>query len=209
MAVTAGTPTNIAPLSARLWPAAGLNPALRAVLLIAFGSLLLTISAKIKVPFYPVEMTMQTFVVLLIGATYGWRLALATIGVYLAQGAFGMPVFTGTPEKGLGLAYMMGPTGGFLIGFAVAGAIAGWLAERGAVKSVVTLFGALLLADAALFAIGYLWLAFGAVLPNGATGIGMENAFKFGVLPFVLGDLFKIGLATAIVALGWKAADAR
>ena len=85
--------------------------------LILLGTLLLTISAKIKVPFYPVPMTMQTFVVVLIGIAFGWKLGLATIFAYLFEGAIGLPVFAGTPEKGIGIIYMMGPTGGYLVGF--------------------------------------------------------------------------------------------
>lgn len=87
------------------------------LVLLVVGVAALWVSAKVKVPFYPVDMTMQTMVVLLIGAAYGWRLAGATLALYLAQGAIGMPVFTGTPEKGLGIAYLAGPTGGYLFGF--------------------------------------------------------------------------------------------
>ena len=90
---------------------------LRKITLVIFGTLLLTISAKVKVPFYPVPMTMQTFVVVLIGITLGWKLGLTTIFIYLFEGAIGLPVFAGTPEKGIGIVYMMGPTGGYLIGF--------------------------------------------------------------------------------------------
>ena len=90
---------------------------LKKVSFVLIGTLLLTISAKIKVPFYPVPMTMQTFVVVLIGITLGWKLGLATVLTYLFEGAIGLPVFAGTPEKGIGISYMMGPTGGYLIGF--------------------------------------------------------------------------------------------
>ena len=89
------------------------------------GSILLAISSKIKIPFYPVPMTMQTFIVLLIGITLGWKLAVATISLYLFEGIIGLPVFSGTPEKGVGLAYFVGPTMGYLIGFIVAGYLAG------------------------------------------------------------------------------------
>ena len=104
--------------------------ALRAVALAVLGSLLLWASAKIQVPFYPVPMTFQTAVVFLIGLAYGWRLAVATLLLYLAQGAMGLPVFAGTPEKGIGLPYMVGPTGGYLAGFVAAAAITGWVGER-------------------------------------------------------------------------------
>src|SRR5256885_9623717 len=112
---------------AAMWPArtsAGLRFAALAVL----GSLALTLSAKLQVPFYPVPMTMQSLVVLLIGLAFGWRLGTATVLLYLAEGLAGLPVFAGTPEKGIGLAYMMGPTGGYLVGFVLAAAFLGWLA---------------------------------------------------------------------------------
>ena len=114
-------------LAEALWPASS-GDVLRNGLLVVAGSLLLTLSAKINVPFYPVPMTMQTLAALVIGVAFGWRLGAATVTFYLVQGAFGLPVFAGTPEKGIGLAYLMGPTGGYLIGFAVAAALVGWLA---------------------------------------------------------------------------------
>src|SRR5947209_549651 len=106
------TPT----LIAALWPA-GASAGLRFAVLAGLGSLALTLSAKLQVPFYPVPMTMQSLVVLLIGLGFGWRLGTATVLLYLAEGLAGLPVFAGTPEKGIGLAYMMGPTGGYLAGF--------------------------------------------------------------------------------------------
>ena len=95
------------------------------ILFALIGTILLAISSKIKIPFYPVPMTMQTFVVLLIGIAFGWKLAVATISLYLFEGIIGIPVFSGTPEKGIGLIYFTGPTMGYLIGFIVAGYIAG------------------------------------------------------------------------------------
>ena len=100
---------------------------LKTILIVFIGSIVLTISAKINVPFYPVPMTMQTFVVIFIGMAFGWKLGLATVFAYLVEGAFGLPVFAGTPEKGIGIAYMIGPTGGYLFGFLVAVFIAGFL----------------------------------------------------------------------------------
>ena len=113
-----------------LWPARGASRPLRALLLALLGSALLTISAKIEVPFYPVPMTMQTLVVLLLGMAFGARLGAATVLLYLAEGAVGLPVFAGTPERGIGIAYMLGPTGGYLVGFVLSAAITGWLTER-------------------------------------------------------------------------------
>ena len=103
----------------------------RSVAAVVLGSLLLTLSAQLQVPFFPVPMTLQVLVVLLVGVAAGPRLAGVTLAVYLAQGAAGLPVFAGTPEKGLGLAYMAGPTGGYLLGFLVAAVLVGWMAERG------------------------------------------------------------------------------
>ena len=191
--VLAPTP---ATLLDRLWPAAE-NRLLRNAFLAVAGSLLLTLSAKIIVPFWPVYMNMQTFAVMLIGAAFGWRLGLATVLLYLAEGATGLPVFTGTPEKGIGLAYMAGPTGGYLAGFVVAVAIVGWFAERGFDKFFFAMGAIMLAADAALFALGLGWMGvlFGWDKP----------ILEWGLFPFIYGDLFKIALAAAIVALGWQA----
>ena len=109
----------------------GGNATVRNVTLAVLGSLALWLSAKIQVPFYPVSMTMQTFVVLAVGMAFGWRLGATTVLLYLVEGAAGLPVFAGTPEKGIGLAYMAGPTGGYLVGFVLAAAAVGALAQRG------------------------------------------------------------------------------
>ena len=119
--------------------------ALRLMLLAVAGSLLLWASAKINVPFWPVPMTMQTFVVLGLGAAFGWRLGMATVALYLLEGAFGLPVFAGTPEKGIALAYMTGPTGGYLAGFVLAAGVTGWLAERGFDRNYLTTAAAMLI----------------------------------------------------------------
>ncbi len=120
-------------LAGTLWPAGKAHALLRGLVLAVAGTALLTVSAKIQIPFYPVPMTMQTFVVLALGMAYGWRLGGATLLLYLAEGATGLPVFAGTPEKGIGLAYMLGGTGGYLAGFVLAAArFVGWsrLARR-------------------------------------------------------------------------------
>ena len=103
----------------------------RPATLVVTGSLALWLSTKVQVPFYPIPMTMQTLVVLILGMVYGWRLADMTLLVYLAEGANGLPVFAGTPEKRIGVAYMLGGTGGYLLGFLLAACLCGWLAERG------------------------------------------------------------------------------
>jgi biotin transport system substrate-specific component len=166
------------------------------------GSLLLWASAKVSVPFYPVPMTLQTGVVIMLAAAYGLRLGLATIVLYLAQGAIGLPVFQGTPQLGTGLVYILGPTGGYLLGFIAATAIVGWLAERGWDRSLVRLCAAMLIGEAVLFFLGFVWLAWFAMLPNASVGIGASAAFTGGVLPFLLGDLVKIGLAASLVFAG-------
>jgi biotin transport system substrate-specific component len=182
------------PLVGRFIPDAGLARLAAFACFAVLGSLILWASAKISVPFWPVPMTLQTGAVMLIGAAYGWRLGVATVLLYLAEGAAGLPVFQGTPQQGIGLAYMMGPTGGYLIGFAVAAGIVGSLAERGFDRSVFQLFAAMLVADAVVFALGLLWL--GSV-------IGWDKPLlQFGLYPFVLGDLVKIALAACLVVAG-------
>jgi biotin transport system substrate-specific component len=165
------------------------RPALRNVVLALFGTLLLYASAKVQVPFWPVPMTMQTAVVALIGMAYGWRLGAATVAAYLVQGAMGLPVFTGTPERGLGLAYMVGPTGGYLLGFVLAAAIAGWLVQGGQGLGRIAL--AVTASILAIFVLGVAWLS---VL------IGPEAAFANGVLPFVPSEIAKILLAIVVGA---------
>ncbi|HSA81424.1 MAG TPA: biotin transporter BioY [Geminicoccaceae bacterium] len=178
-------------LADALWsPAAGSN-AVRAIALAVAGSILLTISAKIQVPFWPVPMTMQTFVVLVLGVAYGWRLAGATVLLYLGEGALGLPVFAG----GGGLAYMAGPTGGYLIGFLLAAVAVGWLAERGWARSVPSTLAAMLVGTAIIFACGIAWL--GAL-------IGLPQAIGAGLVPFLLSEAVKVALATALVPFAWR-----
>jgi len=128
---------------------------LGAVLLVVAGTVVLAISAKIKVPFWPVPITLQTLAIMAIAAAYGSRLAVATVLLYLAEGAVGLPVFTNTPPLVAGPAYFLGPTGGFLIGFVFLAAIVGWAADRGWSRSFVKLFAAMLVADVIVFALGF------------------------------------------------------
>lgn len=168
----------------------------RNVMLAVGGSLLLWASARLQVPFYPVPMTMQTFVVLMIGAAYGWRLGAATVALYLLQGALGMPVFAGTPEKGIGLAYMVGPTGGYLIGYVAAAATTGALAGLGWDRRVSTTILSMLAGTAVIYAFGIGWL--GMV-------VGWDKpVFAWGLTPFLLGDLIKLALAAAVLPMTWK-----
>lgn len=158
------------------------------------GTALLVLSAKTRVVLGPVDMSLQTLAVFLIAASFGMRLAVATLLLYMIEGALGWPVFQGTPEKGLGLAYMVGTTGGYLAGFVVAAAIVGWAADRGRDRSFIRFLGVLLVAEFAILALGYGWLA---VL------IGPDKAWTFGVVPFIVPDLVKVGLAAAIMPAAW------
>ncbi len=180
-----------------LWPDTGnLSKAIRPVLMAIAGTALLTLSAKIQVPFYPVPMTMQTLVVLLIGVGFGWRLGAATIILYLAEGAAGLPVFAGTPEKGIGLAYMLGGTGGYLVGFVLAAAVCGWLAERGYDRNVISTALIMLVGNVLIYAPGLVWL--------GALYGWDKPILEWGLTPFILGDVTKLALATALMPIAWK-----
>ncbi|MFD9901706.1 biotin transporter BioY [Mesorhizobium sp. UC22_110] len=177
---------------------AGETSLLQKAAVVFAGSLLLWASAKVQLPFYPVPLTMQTFAVLAIGAALGWRLGLATVLLYLAEGAAGFPVFAGTPEKGIGLAYMMGPTGGYLLGYLPAAALCGWLAERGWDRSIALTALAMLAGNIMIYLPGLLWL--GAI-------VGWDKpVLAWGLIPFLLGDLLKLGLASAVLPLVWRLA---
>ena len=158
---------------------------LKKISLVLLGTLLLTISAKIKVPFYPVPMTMQTFVVVLIGITLGWKLGVATVFAYLFEGAIGLPVFAGTPEKGIGISYMIGPTGGYLIGFISAVFIAGFVNLN---KNLFLKFYLISISIFAIYLTGVPWLAYLS---------GWEIAYVWGIKNFILAEIFK----TAILVL--------
>jgi biotin transport system substrate-specific component len=177
------------PLAAVLWPTEGASGALRAVVLIAFGTVLLMLSARINLPLPYVPMTLQTLVVLLIGATYGWRLGGATVIAYLAEGAIGLPVFAG---PSVGLAPFLGPTAGYLIGFPVAALVTGWLSEWGWDRSVLWLFVAMGLGHIIILATGCAWLAVGMKL-------GAVKAWSVGVVPFIAASVVKNALGAFVV----------
>lgn len=190
-------------LAVALWPEKANRILLNAALVVA-GTMLLTISAKVKVPFYPVPMTMQTLVVLLIGATYGSRLAVATVIAYIAQGMIGLPVFTNTPPLAAGPAYLLSPTAGFVMSWIGVAAMVGWAADRGWDHSVLRLGAVMLAAVVFQFALGFAWLAWFAQLPNGAVGVGASAAFAGAVAPFLLGDALKIALAALAIPAAWQ-----
>ena len=159
----------------------------KSLVVIVFGSIALTISAKIKIPFYPVPMTMQTFVVLFLGISLGYKIALATIGLYLIEGIAGFPVFSNSPEKGVGLIYFTGPTMGYLIGFLVASYLASRINSRDNFLIVLT---KLIIATSTIYILGLLWLG---------TLIGWDKPiFDLGAKPFLLAEIFKILLLALI-----------
>ena len=160
------------------------------------GSLLLTIAAKISIPFLPVNMTMQTLVVLCLGMVLGPRLGAGAVIFYLMQGAMGLPVFTGTPERGVGIAYMLQHSGGYLVGFVAAAFVVGMLAQRRWDRSVPTTIAAMLIGNAIIYVFGLLWLG---------TLIGWDKpVFAIGMTPYLLGDLAKLLIATALLPALWK-----
>ena len=152
------------------------------------GSILLAISAKIKIPFYPVPMTMQTFVVLLLGISLGWKLGLFTVVLYLVEGLAGLPVFAGTPEKGMGIVYFTGPTMGYLIGFLAAVYLTGFFTfDNNFFKN----FAKLLFSVSFIYLLGLIWLG---------SLIGWDKpVFKLGAQPFLLAELFKISLLALLI----------
>ena len=162
----------------------------RIALIVLLGSLLLTISAKVKIPFYPVPMTMQTFVVLFLGIALGPKVGLATVTLYLLEGIFGFPVFANSPEKGIGLIYFTGPTMGYLIGFLVATFLAGLFAIQKNKNNYLSIFFKLLFSVSFIYILGLIWLG---------TLIGWDKpVFKLGAQPFLLAELFKLALLTVL-----------
>ena len=155
------------------------------VFIALIGSIALAVSSKIRIPFYPVPMTMQTLVVLIIGIGFGWKLGLATVSLYLFEGIIGLPVFSGTPEKGVGLIYFTGPTMGYLLGFLVAVYISGkFIYDDNLLKNFFKIF----LATSFIYILGLTWLG---------NLIGWDKPiFQLGAQPFLLAELFKILIAT-------------
>jgi len=159
----------------------------KSLLVIFLGSIILAISAKIKIPFYPVPMTMQTFVVLFLGISFGHKIAISTVGLYLIEGIFGLPVFSNSPEKGIGLVYFTGPTMGYLIGFLSASFLASFVKYE---DNYFKIFVKLLLSVSTIYFLGILWLG---------TLIGWDKPiFELGVMPFLLAEIFKIALLTVL-----------
>ena len=160
---------------------------IKSLIIIFLGSLILAISAKIKIPFYPIPMTMQTFIVLFIGVSFGYKIALATIGLYLIEGIIGLPVFSNSPERGMGLAYFTGPTMGYLIGFLSACYLASFVKID---DNYYLIFLKLIFSVSTVYIFGVLWLG---------TLIGWDKPiFEMGVMPFLLAEIFKVSLLTIL-----------
>ena len=160
---------------------------IKLLLTIILGSLALTISAKIKIPFYPVPMTMQTFVVLFLGVSLGFKIGLASVGLYLLEGIVGLPVFSNSPEKGVGLIYFTGPTMGYLLGFLTASYLASKINSDDNFLLILT---KLTIATSTIYIFGLLWLG---------TLIGWDKPiFALGAKPFLLAEIFKVVLLALI-----------
>ena len=160
---------------------------IKLLLIIFCGSILLTLSAKIKIPFYPVPMTMQTFVVLFLGISLGYKISLAVIGLYLLEGIVGLPVFSNSPERGIGLVYFTGPTMGYLLGFFSACFLASFVKKN---DNYFVIFIKLILSVSTIYILGVFWLG---------TFLGWDKPiFQLGVAPFLLAEIFKIFLLTIL-----------
>ena len=160
---------------------------IKSLLAIILGSIALTISAKIKIPFYPVPMTMQTFVVLFLGISLGYKIGLASVGLYLLEGIIGLPVFSNSPEKGVGLIYFTGPTMGYLIGFLIASFLASKVNNK---DNIIVVLTKLIIATSTIYILGLLWLG---------TLIGWDKPiFELGAKPFLLAEIFKVLLLALI-----------
>tara|TARA_B100000700_G_scaffold273115_1_gene317202 strand:+ start:78 stop:656 length:579 start_codon:yes stop_codon:yes gene_type:complete len=178
------------------------NKLIKVFLIIITGSILLTISAKIKIPFYPVPMTMQTFVVLFLGIAFGYKIGVVTILLYLFEGIIGLPVFSNSPEKGVGIVYFTGPTMGYLIGFLPAVFLSGYLKlddwtkkENKNVEFFFINLLKLLISVSVIYLLGIFWLS---------NLIGFEKAMLFGFKPFWIAELFKILLLSFLTPLVLK-----
>ena len=160
---------------------------IKLLLIVFLGSVILAISAKIKIPFYPVPMTMQTFVVLFLGISFGYKIALATVGLYLLEGIIGIPVFSNSPERGVGLVYFTGPTMGYLIGFLTATFLASKINSK---DNFLFILSKLILATSTIYILGLFWLG---------TLIGWDKPiFDLGAKPFLLAEIFKIIILTLL-----------
>jgi len=198
MAVTLTTPNTLLGVFQPKGDAAKLAANLATVVL---GTLLITICAKINVPVWPVPVTLQGFAIAALSAAFGLRIGVATVALYLLEGALGLPVFA----TGGGLAYLVGPTGGFLLGFLLMAAVIGYAADNGASGKPLTMFAVMIVADAALLVLGFAWLV---ALSGSAGWIDQNNviasAFAGAIQPFLIWDVLKMALAALTVTGAWS-----
>ena len=160
---------------------------IKSLIVIFLGSVSLAISAKIKIPFYPVPMTMQTFIVLFLGVGFGYKIAISTVGLYLIEGILGLPVFSNSPEREIGIVYFTGPTMGYLLGFITASFLASFIKFK---DNYLIIFIKLILAVSTIYILGILWLG---------TLIGWDKPImQLGVTPFLLAEFFKVILLTLL-----------
>lgn len=194
-------------LAAALWAPARLSPLARGTVLALAASLFVALCAQITVPFWPVPMTGQTFAVLSVGLVCGWRIGAAALLLYLIEGALGLPFFAG---GGSGWAAIAGPSGGYIVGFVLAAALVGWLAERGWARSFAMSVLALLLGNVVLYLPGLAWLAVfyagpgQAYIADAGAASAWGAAINAGLLPFLLGDGLKLLLAASLITAGWS-----
>ena len=186
-------------LAAAVWPSSAIPAALRGLLLMLAGSAFIALSAQVTVPMWPVPMTGQTFAVLLVGVAFGWRLGAATLLAYMAEGAIGIPVFA---KAAAGPAVIVGPTGGYIMGFVLAAALVGYLAERGWDRNVWSTALAMLFGNLVIYLLGVPWLA--AFLAGIGNEAPWQAAIAGGLTPFLLGDGLKLALAACLLPVAWK-----
>lgn len=182
------------PFVEALWPQLDRK---REVLLILASSWLIALAAQVVIPLQPVPITGQTFGVLLAGALLGSKRGAWSVITYLAQGAMGLPVFAGGTG---GMVKILGPTGGYLIGFVVAAWVVGWLSEKGWDRRIITVIFSMLIGNVVIYATGLPWLA---------VFVGWGAVIKLGLLPFLVGDLLKIALAAMALPQAWRWVNAR
>lgn len=173
------------------------------IVLVVLGTALLTLSAKFSVPVWPVPVTLQTAAVAALAAAFGWRIGVATVAAYILEGLAGLPVFAGAVA---GPAYLLGPTGGFIVSWLAMAAIIGVAADRGLSRRMLPLFAVMLLGDAVSFAFGYGWLVTVLASLKGV-GIGdvLGSAFDGAIKPFVVWDILKMALAAVTISAAWAA----
>ena len=202
-------------LSDMIWSTTGSALWLKRLVLLVAGVVALWVSAKVQIATVPVPVTLQMLVIMTIGAAYGPYLAASTVGAYLMLGAQGLPVFAGTPEKGIGLAYMMGPTGGYLLGFLIAAYAVGLLARAGWDRNWLSMAAAMAVGILCVYIPGVVWLSAGFGLLGGGAegafmGYGWENWYAYGVKTFIWVDALKLVAAVIAFPVIWKlVGDAR